>query len=238
MYTIASQVALGYTTRTVINAQPNMREVMELTNRLVNTPSAISRFETLYPNAARLCRDSEFHIFISFSDDLAAAGYAVPTAGFYCGLAELRAYGMGGQIQLTVSPDVGETEVLNMLIHESRHLEDLVKGDLVMDSKSGIITWKGIAYQSVPMAKVIAKSNETHEDIVRRFVAAAQYYAQPWEARANEGLWKYEFRGVTAMIENYGVTWLPELDEEAVVAHMLQQDKPNLYIAVKELLGR
>lgn len=238
MFTAAEQVVLGYSSRFAVNAQPDIAAVMELTKRLVNTPSVIARFESLFPNAAALCRDSKFHVFVSFADDLVAAGYPVPTEGFFCGMAELRAYGRGGQIQLTMSPDVTETDILNVIIHESRHLEDLIAGDLVVNSATGVITWKGVDYASVPMAKVIAKPDETREETIRRFVAAAQYFAQPWEHRANDGLWKYEFCGVRKMIEHYGVTWLPELDETAVIEHMLQQDKPNLYIAVKELLSR
>lgn len=238
MFTKAEQVMLGYSTRVAVNAQPNIAEVMMLTKKMVNSPSVIARFESLFPQAAKVAAESEFHVFVSFADDLAAAGYPVPATGFYCGMAELRAYGRGGQIQITVSSDVSETEVVNMFIHEARHLEDLLTGDLIVNTATGVITWKGVEYQSIPMAKIIAKPDETHEQAVRRFVAAAQYYAQPWEHRANEGLWKYEFRGARQMIENYGVTWLPELDEEAVVEHMLQQIKPNLYIAVKELLER
>lgn len=238
MFPVAKEMVLGYATRKALNAYHDVKGALELAKNVVNTPEVLARCAALWPSATALMRDTKFRVFVSLADDLAAAGQPVPVTGFYCGMAELRDYGRGGQIHITVSTDIEEDKILDIIIHEARHLEDLASGRLVSDVVRGEITWEGVVYKAHPVDAVVGKANESSADTAARYVAAAQYFAQPWEARANEGLWGIEFPGVVELVEEFGTTWPVGLDAGVVLEALSKQSKPNVYLAVKEVLSR
>jgi len=229
MFPVGTYFMSGLSSKKAIRDLPDLTHTIHIANLMTNSPEALERFMDLYPNAWAMAADMSIGVGVSFFEDLAEI---LPPGIPYnmMAMAEQRDDTLM-QIQLTVGQDHTDEAVCEILLHEYRHVEDYVSGRLSMDVETGIITWDGVEHQVI----VLPMKTDTLVEQATFFTTMARYFAQPWEARANEGLWGKEFPTVRDLIDDYGTTWPAGLVEQEVIDYIVEH-KVTLYRAIKALL--
>lgn len=230
MFPVGTYFMSGLTSKKALRDLPDLKHAIHITNLMTNSPETLIRFMDLYPNAWAMAADMSIGVGVSFFEDLEEV---LPPGTLYTmvGIAEERDDSMM-QIQLTVSQDHSDEAVCELLLHEYRHVEDYLSGRLSIDVETGVVTWDGVEHQAI----VLPNKADTLVEQATFSTTLARYFAQPWEARANEGLWGKEFPTVRDLIDDYGTTWPAGLVEQEVIDYIVEH-KVTLYRAIKALLS-
>lgn len=236
MFKHASFFMGGESTQAAIRTNPQTEEMLVRGLCCVNSALAISKFKAGYPEAYQLARDSQYPVAVSFIEDLMGRstteeGKAVMDAFQMVGVAEAHIEG-GYQLSITIRENLPPHLVHNLVTHELRHIEDFTTGRLVMDHATNSIIFDGVTYNPI---RLPTANPADVRSCAEYCVQMARYCAQPWEFRANDGLWEQEFPSVKELVEKFGTTWHQEWDDLPIVDYMVENRK-NLYRAVEALL--
>lgn len=236
MFREAEYFVGGTTNQAVLKKYPDAIEMMAKVFPVINSVEVLLRLQEQYPEAWALCADAEFAVAVSFTEEVEA----IVGRRLYdiAGLAEHHLDG-GAIFSLNLRSGSAQKDVLETVQHELAHARDMASGRLSVNAETLKVTWEGVVYDAYPLPArddELAKSPRYNAQTI---VSFARYFAQPWEASANEGLWGKEFPHVKEMIATYGTTWKAEWDahEEEIVTTMCNF-KVSLYEAVTFLLGR
>lgn len=229
MFPVGTYFMSGLTSKKALKDHPDLRHAIHLTNLVTNSPATLQLFMELYPTAWAMAADMSIGVGVSFFEDLEEV---LPPGTPYSmvAIAEERD-DASVQIQLTVGQYHTDEAVCELLLHEYRHVEDYLSGRLSIDVETGVVVWDGVEYQGI----ILPQKADTLVEQATFFTTLARYFAQPWEARANEGLWGKEFPTVRDLIDDYGTTWPAGLVEQEVIDYITEHNV-TLYRAIKALL--